>query len=360
MVNIGLAGWGTGGHVYPIKSLIEYIETNKAENSVSYFWFGEKDSLEEKISNSLTHISSLSFISLRSGKLRREFTLSALLKNLKDLYYFVAAIFQCRSLLKKHSIDVVFGKGGYVSLPVLVAAFTLKIPVAIHDSDTVMWLTNKVGSFFAQKIFTWFNISKNPRYQEIWQLLSEDIISFSDKQLDVDNLDSTKTNVVVICGAQWSSYIFTALKELLEGQAFSSMNFYIVLGTKNSQLKDSFTKFDSVRTFDYINQKEMGYLLSICDIALTRWSATSLYEQQIFSLKQIIVPLPYTWWNHQYYNGLYFQEHFDSLLLKQGEWFKESLSQVLKKLEWYKKPYHVKTKAEIQNPLKIISAFLFS
>lgn len=208
-MNIAFAGGGTWWHVFPIKSIIDYIKkdnkiTSEFEN---IYWFGEKNSLEEKIAND---ISNVKFIKMISWKLRRDKSIISFAKNIIDLFKFWYWITKSIFLLKKYKIDVVFCKWWYVALPVVIASKILRKKVFVHESDTVAWLTNRIANKFSNKSYTWFPKSLK-WWQHIWQILSENILNFNnldkfDTSLtgELDSNFNKKTNILIVWWSQWS------------------------------------------------------------------------------------------------------------------------------------------------------------
>lgn len=156
---IARAGGGTGGHTYPIQSLIQYAETTPAfQGKVSrHFRFGTAESLEEKTAHQLQKkIKNLTFLPLVSGKWRREKNCSAFVKNIGDCCRLLWGICQSLYYLRKYQIDKVFCKGGYVALPVVFAAKLLGKEIYVHESDTRPGIVNRIASRLARVNFTGF------------------------------------------------------------------------------------------------------------------------------------------------------------------------------------------------------------
>ena len=157
-----MAGGWTGGHVFPIKSLLEYVEQHKvfSDEISEIFWFWSKDSLEESVFKKIIQGRTdprVSFIHIVSGKFRRETFLSSHLKNFRDFRLFLFWVFQSLRYLSKNRIDTIFCKWGYVALPVVVAGRILRKKIIVHESDTRPGLVNRLASKMANKVFTWFD-----------------------------------------------------------------------------------------------------------------------------------------------------------------------------------------------------------
>ena len=165
--------------------------------------FGSKRSLEEKTCEAqCTKCKKLEFIPVISGKYRRETPIISRLRNMRDMFLFVVGIFQSLYLLKKYHIDVIFCKGGYVALPIVVAGWVLRKKIIVHESDTRPGLVNKLAARVATKVFTGFD-DVLPKSETVGQILSQDIIyNPKDKNFKIKNIlkkiDTKKTIVLVV------------------------------------------------------------------------------------------------------------------------------------------------------------------
>ncbi|MFA7298606.1 MAG: glycosyltransferase [Candidatus Absconditabacterales bacterium] len=352
-LRIAMTGGGTGGHVFPIRSLLEFLKNTPEYNEKveKLYWFGSKNSLEEKIchelqDNDLEH--KLSFIPIYSGKYRRESYRKSKLKNIPDFFLFVFGCFQSFFELLYHRIDVVFCKGGYVALPVVLAAALLRRKIIVHESDTHSGLVNKIASHFAKKIFTGFEGSL-PDGETIGQIISDDIIIENRPEF------TSKTLVLVVGGSQGSKRLYQNLLQILEftPDIASQYEFFICLGLLNEEMSTLFDKFHHVHTYGFLSQKEMGELYNMSDIAITRGGTTSLAEQKLYDLKQIIVPIPRT--HDQYDNAKwYVRVHSDVMINQRDKDFESQLSDAIKHFKGFKKIRQQKDKKAIITQAKKI------
>lgn len=116
----------------------------------------------------------------------------------------------------------------------------------------------------------------------------------------------------------------------------TSFDFYFVLGLLNKEMLTDFDIYPSVRIYEFLSQKEMGELLALCDIAITRGGTTSLAEQKLYDMKQIIVPIPRT--HDQYDNAKrYVQNEKDLMIDQRDVGFEIKLIKTLMKLRTFKK-----------------------
>ena len=335
-LNIGRAGWGTGGHVFPIKSLIQHLQSNSDFKSkvAQMFRFGTSNSLEQETCSELQkNIKNLTFHSIYSWKRRREKGIWALIKNIRDLFLFAIGVLQSVFYLLRFKIDVVFCKGGYVALPVVFAAKLLGKKIIVHESDVHPGLVNRIASRFAKVSFTGFP-KVLPKAQVVGQILSEDLLPVEDSPFFSNK---GQTQVLVMWGSQGSKNLYEALAKVLKTTPeLAEMHFTIILGKLNQSLAQLFSDFPNVETLAFVSQKEIGRLYLQSDIAITRAGTTSLAEQELFDLKLLMIPIPRT--HDQLDNAKRYFEHKDWILIQQDDPdFLQQLKNHLLALQSFKK-----------------------
>jgi len=348
-MRICFAWWGTGGHVFPIQSLITYIDaTHPGKHDL--FWFGESRSLEQSVALKLiSQWHKIRFHKIVSGKWRREKEFVAILKNILGIGKVLFGTLQSLYYIQQEKIDIVFCKWWYVSLPVVLAARILRKKVILHESDTKPWIANRICARFTDTIFTAFTGVFPGREEIVWQILSADLLPTEPV------VDPINTHVLVSGWSQWAQSMYHALLSVLKQNDLSATMFHIVLWTKNAWFKDVFRDFTNVRTYDFVSQEEMWELLALCDLAITRGGTTSLGEQQMLWLKKIIIPIPRT--HDQYTNANYYKKHYNDILVPQDANFQYHLWQALLQNCSYKKPALAGDIAEqIEAPKKTILA----
>ncbi len=289
-LRIAFAWGGTGGHVTPISSLIEYAHTDQEiMNHVEWlYWFGTKGKLEHKFADEIPWVQ---FVPIQSWKLRRERSIRSTLENLRDVAYFNAWYMQSLYLLQQHKIDVLFCKGWYVALPVSLAAASLRIPIIVHESDSSAWLVNKIVSKVSKKNFEWFGwVLKNSR--SIGQILSPSLLK-ANHDIELFQWDDNKKVVLVICWSQGSKAIFERLIHDIDKawQVVKSLHFVVILWLLNSSFKKTFEDHLQVTTFDFLDAEHLAWVYSQTDIAICRGSATTLAELEYFNIPKVIIPL---------------------------------------------------------------------
>lgn len=358
-MRIAFAWWGTGWHVFPVQSLIKYL-FRYYPTQYDLFWFGEKPSLEREIYQKLasdflvddahmrTSLASQKgatrnpiyraflFLRIFSGKRRREKEFFAIVRNIFGLFLLLIGVFQSLFYLLRRKIDKVFCKWWYVSLPVVIAAWILRKPILLHESDTKPWLANRICSKFATTIFTWFENVFPGKEIVVGQILDDDLVG----EITAINKHDI-TDILVIGWSQWSQSLYESLYEMLftNQNDFENTRFHVILGTENLSFMERFTKFDFVQVYSFVDQKTMGNLLVKCDVSITRGGTTSLAEQEIFGIKKIIIPIPRT--HDQLKNAQYYQRTYWDVLVEQWDPdFKELFENaVLEYSHYLKQPY---------------------
>ena len=270
-------------------------------------WLGEKNGLERTVAEK----NGIAFFSVHAEKLRRYFSF----KTFFAPFFIFWGIADSLAILRRQKISLVFSKGGFVSLPVVIAAKLLRIPVYLHESDTVPGLANKIAARFAQKVFLGFASAK--------AFFADKTVVFTGQMLDVPLMEdirksiiprtSKKPRLVVTMGSQGSARLLEYL--LQNPDALRPFDTTIILGTKNTHFRERLQKNPSVRLLDFVYSiRELLQLYAESDLAISRGSATTLAELSAFGVKTIIIPLPETGGNHQYFNALEYQKQGQVLL----------------------------------------------
>jgi UDP-N-acetylglucosamine--N-acetylmuramyl-(pentapeptide) pyrophosphoryl-undecaprenol N-acetylglucosamine transferase len=356
-MNIAFTGWGSGGHITPIASLIEYgLQDTEIASQCKLFRFGEAHSMEAK---ACAQFDEVTFVAIPAGKLRRYRWAKALVQNIHDLRKWIQGIFTAGYQLNKHGITHVFCKWGHVALPVCIAAYVLRIPISIHESDTYAGMTNRLAAKMARNKFVWFPGVLSPS-KVIWQLLSPRLLT-PDEEFLPQLQDISAPIVLVMWGSQGAARLFSRLLQYLETGLATQFHFVVLLWSKNEDYKERFSAFSNVTSCGFIsNPEQMACVYQYTDISITRGSATSLAEQHCFGIRKIIVPTPYTWGNHQWYNGLRYRDTYGDILIEQNDSLDSSLSTALDASKGLKKTNTTPDKLFLEKPLRTVWTSMLS
>ncbi len=300
---------GTGGHVTPIVALIhEHSHIN-----LDYLWIGGKNSLESEEANK----EKIRFFPIQTLKISTVWSWKTLIYP----FVLIRGIFQARAVLLAQKPDIVFSKGWPGSVSVGIAAWMLMIPLWIHESDTIPGKSNIILGFLAERIFLGFDISRK-HFQDlkctvVGQIIDPDI---SKPPKDYRYWKTPKNHILVICGSQGSRDVFRAIAETCRPL---DVEWIILLGLLNKDERALFHGFQNITLYDWIDAHTLGSILSKTDLVITRGSATSLAEVDLFKKKKIIIPLPWSSDNHQYHNALWYRENRGDIILENRDMMKK-------------------------------------
>jgi UDP-N-acetylglucosamine--N-acetylmuramyl-(pentapeptide) pyrophosphoryl-undecaprenol N-acetylglucosamine transferase len=280
MKRIILTGGGTAGHVTPNIALIPGLR----EAGYEILYIGSYDGIEKKLISDF----GIPYYGIASGKLRRYFDV----KNFTDPFKVLKGYNEAVKLMKKLKPDVVFSKGGFVSVPVVYAAKRLKVPVIIHESDMTPGLANKLSIPFASKVCCNFPetipylpegkavLTGSPIRQE---LLSGNKLS----GLNFCGFTANKPVIMVIGGSMGAvavnNAVRSSLPQILE-------KFQVVHLCGKDKLDPDLNQLKGYVQFEYIKE-ELKNLFAMSDLVISRAGANSICELLALKKPNILIPL---------------------------------------------------------------------
>lgn len=281
MKKIVLTGGGTAGHVTPNIALLPALR--EAGFEVSYM--GSYDGIEKKLISDFD----VPYTGIATGKFRRYLDP----KNLTDPFRVIKGYGEAKKYLKKLQPDVVFSKGGFVSVPVVRAAASLKIPCIIHESDMTPGLANKLCIPVAQKVCCNFpeTMEKMPEGKAVLTgspIRSELTQGNKLAGLDMCGFTANKPVIMVIGGslgaANVNKAVRDALPKLLE-------NFQVVHLCGKGKIDNLFLNTAGYKQFECI-KAELKDLFAMADIVISRAGANAICELLALKKPNILIPLP--------------------------------------------------------------------
>lgn len=278
---IVLTGGGTAGHVTPNIALLPYLK--EAGYEVSYI--GSYDGIEKKLITDFD----IPYYGIATGKFRRYLDL----KNLTDPFRVIKGLAQARKYLKKIKPDVVFSKGGFVSVPVVRAAASLHIPCIIHESDMTPGLANKLCIPVAKKICCNFpeTLSMLPKEKAVLTGSPiRDELARGDKlsALDLCNFTANKPVIMVIGGSLGAASINKVVREALPNLL---NDFQVVHICGKDKIDNMLLHMEGYIQFEYV-KNELKDLFAMADIVVSRAGANSICELLALKKPNLLIPLP--------------------------------------------------------------------
>ncbi len=280
MKRIVLTGGGTAGHVTPCIALLP--ELQKQGFDIQYI--GSYDGIERK----LIEAYNIPYHGISSGKLRRYFDP----KNFSDPFKVIKGYFEASKQLKKLKPDIIFSKGGFVTVPVVYAAKKHKIPVIIHESDMTPGLANKLALPHATKVCANFpeTVKYLPDNKAVLtgtpirkELFSGNRI----KGLDFCKLTANKPVILIIGGSTGSKAINEVVRNLLPTIL---RDYQVIHLCGKGNLDEKLKHFEGYVQFEYIKD-ELSDLFAAADLVISRAGANAICEILALRKPNILIPL---------------------------------------------------------------------
>ena len=281
MKRIVLTGGGTAGHVTPNLALIPRL----IEDGWDVHYIGAANSAEQ---NLISGIPEVSFHTVSVGKFRRYFDL----KNFSDPFRVIRGIGQSRRIISKLKPNVVFSKGGFVSVPVVYGAWLNRVPVVIHESDMTPGLANKLCAPFAKvECFTFPEALKYAKGKGIHTgtPIRPEVLS-GDRRAALKRFgfNESRPILMVVGGSSGAQAINQALWQALP-QLTDTFQILHLCGKGN--INSSFTGMENYVQYEYLNE-EMADAYACADIILSRAGANALCEILAARKPALLIPYP--------------------------------------------------------------------
>lgn len=322
MIKVLFTGGGTGGHVFPIIAISRELFRLGGPDNVKIYYIGPND--DSELNYILLKQEQIETYRVFSGKLRRYFSF----KNLKDFFKIPIGVFQSLLILIKIKPDLVFSKGGYGSIPTVIASFILRKPLFLHESDVVPGLSNQIASHFAKKIFVsfkkteYFSLNK---VKVVGNPIRKGILGGNrDLAKKIFNLTFKKPIILVLGGSQGSRkindfftlYLNNFLKEfeIIHQCGFGNLK----------EIKDRVSLFvpkemlKYYHLIEFLNENELREALNVADLVVSRAGSGAIFEIAAVGKPSILIPLANSASNHQAKNAYYYQEFGACEVVEEG------------------------------------------
>ncbi|WP_434310562.1 undecaprenyldiphospho-muramoylpentapeptide beta-N-acetylglucosaminyltransferase [Hominifimenecus sp. rT4P-3] len=280
MKRIILTGGGTAGHVTPNLALLPLLK----ERGYDVRYVGSKEGIEKSLAES----AGIPYDGISSGKLRRYFDW----KNFTDPFRVIKGFSEAKKLLKKYRPDVVFSKGGFVSVPVVLAAKKLKIPAVIHESDMTPGLANKLSIPSAAKVCCNFpeTLENLPKEKAIVTgcPIRKELLSGSRIQgLTITGFSPERPTLLIIGGSLGSVKVNTAIRQILP-KLLEKFQIIHICGKKN--LDESLKGTPGYLQYEYVSD-QLKDLFALADVVVSRAGANAICELLALRKPNILIPL---------------------------------------------------------------------
>ncbi len=283
MKKIVLTGGGTAGHVTPNIALLPHLK----DAGFEVFYIGSYDGIEKRLISDFE----IPYYGIATGKFRRYLDP----KNFTDPFRVIKGYREAKKYLKEIKPDVVFSKGGFVSVPVVRAAASLKIPCIIHESDMTPGLANKLCIPVVKKICCNFPETVKMLPEEKAILTGSPIreeLSAGNRiaGLDMCGFSANKPVVMVIGGSQGAASVNKVVREALPKLL---NDFQVVHLCGKEKMDNLLLNTAGYKQFEYL-KTELKDIFAMADVVISRAGANAICELLALNKPNILIPLPST------------------------------------------------------------------
>ena len=277
---IVLTGGGSAGHITVNLALIPLL----LQSGWKVIYLGSFQGIESEL---ISNIPEVQYYGISTGKLRRYFDR----QNFSDFFRVIKGIMEAYKIVRREKPDVVFSKGGFVSVPVVISSKLNNIAVITHESDLTPGLANRINMRFANKICTTFleTLEHLPKKK------SEFIGAIVRPELKQGNcergrsfckFDSEKPVILVTGGSLGSIYINQTIRSLLD-RLLQEFQIIHICGKDNL---DQSLACQGYKQFEYVSE-ELADLMHLADIVISRAGSNFIFEFLALKKPMILIPL---------------------------------------------------------------------
>lgn len=280
MKKIVLTGGGTAGHVTPNLALLPYLRAEGWE----VVYIGSENGMEKN----LVEAAGVPYYGIPTGKLRRYLSK----QNISDMFKVVKGIREAKKLLKRLKPDLVFSKGGFVAVPVVLGAKAQKIPVVVHESDITPGLANKIAMPSARVVCTTFpeTLQYVPKGKGVYTgtpIRRELFRGEKKKGLAACDFDGEKPVLLMMGGSLGAVKLNRCLREILP-ELIKTFDIIHLCGKGN--LDESLLERKGYKQFEYVSDG-LADLFAAADIIVSRAGSNSISEFLALQKPHLLIPL---------------------------------------------------------------------
>lgn len=322
-MKVVITAGGTGGHIFPALALISKLK--EKDKNVEILYIGTTNRMEKDIIPK----EGIPYIGIEMKGLNRK----NIFKNIDVMRTYLKAVSKAKAELTKFKPDIVIGFGGYISAPVIYAAHKLKIKTIIHEQNSIPGVSNKFLSRYVDKVLVSFkeSIKDFPNDKTIYTGNPR-----SEQIKDIEKIDKTtlgfkkdKALVIIVMGSLGSLTMTKKLKETLP--LFKNKDYQVLVITG----KDYYDEYKDIKLSSNVKivpfYNNLIGLMKDADLIVTRSGASTIAEITSIGLPAIMVPSPYVTNNHQYVNAKSLEDDGACIILKEEDFDKNSLVDLLDK-----------------------------
>lgn len=316
-----LTAGGTGGHIYPALSVLNEIKKDKSNE---YLYIGTKDRMESDLIPGM----GIPYEGIEIYGLSK----TNLIKNFKNLNCIKNSYKKCLKIMDEFKPDAVIAFGGYVTLPVCLAAKKRNIKVFLHEQNMLPGKTNIFLSKMADAVFVSFK-------DGVRKLKCKNIIytgnPVSQRAVETKKFDKTelgfskdKKLIVIVMGSLGSTSVNEKLLDFLRTFDRNDTEILFITGKKSfADLNNNLIVPKSTKIVPFF--ENLPSLMKAADLIISRAGASTIAEIMATKTPSILIPSPYVANNHQYYNALDLVNKNISIMLEEKDLNKQTLTEAI-------------------------------
>lgn len=338
-----ITGGGSGGHVSPALAVARLLD----QQSVEVLFVGGTLTMEgaqgPSVEQTMVEAAGFPFVAISSGKLKRD---GLSLKTLTRLWGVVPGLFQAYKAVHRFKPQVVLSTGGYVSLPVVLAAWLQRIPVVIHEQTAAVGLANQLASRLATKVAitfpgsaTYFNPTKvvltgNPLNQSI----------IHPQTLPMDDpvgqwLSQCQKPLIYITGGGLGSHVINKTVETILPQLLD--RYCLIHQTGANQHYADYERLQQYRhnlepqlqarylPLKHLTAQQIGQVYQQASLVIARAGANTVLELAYWGMPTIFIPIPWVTHDEQTKNATILVDAGTAVILKEADLTGQSLHQAI-------------------------------
>ncbi len=318
--NIFIVASGTGGHVIPAKNISRLL----IDSNYAVTWIGTKDGIENTIINDKR----ISFKYLNSSGIRGK----SIFHKLKGFFNLLRSIIQSLIHVKRVKPIFMIGFGGYITVPVSIAAFIMRVPVYAHESNSIPGTANKINNWMSKRTFQTFpeTFSKNKKIIHSGNPIQDSFSEITKPELKYKNRKEI-LNILIFGGSQGARFFNQTIPTCVSkfGNKFKIKH---ISGNKDRILVEK--KYNNLHISSDVLEfsHEMELLYDWSDIIISRAGSMTLSEICKAGRAAILVPFLYATDRHQYYNAKFLEASMAAIIVEENDSFSSELNKHLDEL----------------------------
>lgn len=298
-----ITGGGSGGHVMPLEAVVSELKSDK----VDILYVGSGLELEKEMAER----QKIPYKKIYTGKLRRYFSW----QNFLDIAKLKIGFWQSLLIVCKFKPDVIFAKGGYVTLPVVIAGWILRVPIIIHESDVIMGLANRWEAKLSRKICVGFPLENYPGLPLNKVIYTGNPIRHEFSKSHKPYAISHKATILIIGGSQGSRFINNTVAAIMEKL---TTNYHVIhLCGQIDYEWLSKNNWPNYELYDFTGK--VSELMASADLIISRSGANTLAEISALGKPSILIPIAESANDHQLANARFFEKNNAAIVCSENQ-----------------------------------------